>query len=174
MGQAASCEDDLMAALDLTHREIYREIRKLLLESLPDAEPGQIVQDAQNEASLPYGAIVMAFLFDTDRDYGVVTYGDGKAAVQNSVEARLQLSFYGAAAEERSRIIDTLWRSPYAYDRMEKCKPLYVQSRERHPYINDSNKYEERYILDLAIQYNPQVIYEQDFTETAEVVINPI
>lgn len=163
-----------MAALDLTHRELFREIRAFLLGLFPDAG-AQIVQAIQNNQPLPENAIVMTFLFDSDLDYGVVTYdpANEQAGVQNSVEARLQLDFYGPQAESRSRVVDTLWRTFYGADNLGICKPLYVQSRQRQPYVNDSNQYEDRYVLDLALQYNPQVIYAQDFTESADVTINP-
>lgn len=174
-----------MVSLDIDHDALYTDISNYIIGIIPEAagtqvtggwKDRQIVKSAQNQTALPFNAIVMSFLMDNDLDYGVVSYDpeNGKAAVQNSVKVRLQLSFYGKHAEKRSRMVDTLWRTLYGADNLKLCKPLYVQSRERHPYINESNQYEDRYILDLALQYNPQVTYAQDFTESAEVELIPV
>ena len=162
-----------MAQLSLDHQELYREIRLFLLGLFPDATL-QIVQSTQNNQPLPENAIVMQVLFDSNMDESVTTYNQpNEAMVQNSVEVRVQLDFYGAMAESRSRIVANLWKNHYGTDNMTICKPLYVQSRQRHPYINDSNQYEDRFILDLGLQYNPTVTHAQDFAEDASVTIIP-
>jgi len=162
-----------MAQLSLDHQELYREIRLFLLGLFPDATM-QIIQSTQNNQPLPENAIVMQVLFDSNMDESVTTYNPpNEAMVQNSVEVRVQLDFYGPMAESRSRIVANLWKNYYGTDNMEICKPLYVQSRQRHPYINDSNQYEDRFILDLGLQYNPTVTHAQDFAEDASVIIRP-
>jgi len=162
-----------MAQLSLDHQELCREIRLFLLGLFPDATM-QIIQSTQNNQPLPENAIVMQVLFDSNMDESVTTYNPpNEAMVQNSVEVRVQLDFYGPMAESRSRIVANLWKNYYGTDNMEICKPLYVQSRQRHPYINDSNQYEDRFILDLGLQYNPTVTHAQDFAEDASVIIRP-
>lgn len=163
----------MAAILDIDHRELIREIRLFLLGLFPDATP-QIVQSIQNNQPLPENAIVIQVLFDSNMDESVTTYNPpNEAMVQNSVEVRVQLDFYGAMAESRSRIVANLWKNYYGTDNMTICKPLYVQSRQRHPYVNDSNQYEDRFILDLGLQYNPTVTHAQDFAEDASVIIRP-
>lgn len=163
-----------MAQLNIDQQELYREIRLFLLGLFPGATL-QIIQSIQNNQPLPENAIVMQVLFDSNMDESVTTYNPpNEAMVQNSVEVRVQLDFYGAMAESRSRIVANLWKNYYGTDNMEICKPLYVQSRQRHPYINDSNQYEDRFILDLALQYNPEITHEQDFADEAQVSINPV
>lgn len=163
-----------MAQLNISNQDLYRELRLFLLGLFPDAAR-QIVQSTQNNQPLPENAIVMQVLFDSNMDESVTTYNPpNEAMVQNSVEVRVQLDFYGAMAESRSRIVANLWKNYYGTDNMTICKPLYVQSRQRRPYINDSNQYEDRFILDLAIQYNPTVTHSQDFAEHAEADIKPV
>ena len=163
-----------MAQLNISNQDLYRELRLFLLGLFPDADM-QIIQSTQNNQPLPENAIVMQVLFDSNMDESVTTYNPpNEAMVQNSVEVRVQLDFYGAMAESRSRIAANLWKNYYGSDNMTICKPLYVQSRHRLPYINDSNKYEDRFILDLALQYNPYITHAQDFTQEAHVTIKPI
>lgn len=162
-----------MAQLNISNQDLYREIRLFLLGLFPGAT-SQIIQSAQNNQPLPNNAIVMQVLFDSNMDESVTTYNPpNEAMVQNSVEVRVQIDFYGAMAESRSRIVANLWKNYYGTDNMEICKPLYVQSRQRHPYINDSNQYEDRFILDLGLQYNPEITHAQDFAEDASVIIRP-
>lgn len=162
-----------MAQLNLTHQDLYREIRLFLLGLFPDATL-QIIQSAQNNQPLPENAIVMQVLFDSNLDESVTVYKPPEEMmIQNSVEVRLQLDFYGPYAESRSRVVANLWKSHYGTSNMEICKPLYVQSRQRHPYINDSNQYEHRFILDLGLQYNPEITCAQDFASEVSVNIIP-
>lgn len=167
-----------MAVIDIVPESLITEIRSFLMSTLEitGEDQKQVIKDTQNYASLPHNAITIAFLFDSDMDLPVTSYDgpNSKAGAQTSTEARVQISFYGVHAGARSRLIATLWRSIHATERLTLCQPLYVQSRNRMPYINDSNQYEDRYILDLALQYNPQVIYDQDFTKTANILINPV
>lgn len=193
---------DRMADLNVTQQEIYKDIRLFLLGLFPGSEK-QVIQAAQNNNPLPYGAIVMQILFATNLDVAVVSdtevigpdhmgfegtgfqpfgqavfyasSGPNAVSIQNSVEVRMQLDFYGETAEPRSRIINNLWRTFYGCERLKTCQPLYVQSYNRHVYVNDSNQYEDRWILDVALQYNPQVTIGQDYTSIApDINITPV
>lgn len=165
-----------MATVSIEQRDIYLDIRSFLLGIFPGTENQVVVSAPSSSVPLPRDAMVMAVLFDSDMDYGVTTYNPSlnQASVQNSVNVRFQISFYGTQAESRSRIVDNLWRNYYGTENLINCTPLYVHSRERRPYYNDANQYEDRFILDLALQYNPEVTHAQDFTESAEITIIPV
>lgn len=160
-----------MASLNTTQQEIYKDVRGFLLGLFPGSEL-QIIQSAQNNQALPNNAVVMQVLFVANLDTAVVTPTPEtlSADIQNSVEVRFQIDFYGPLAEQRSRIVANLWRTYYGCERLTVCQPLYIQSYNRHVYVNDSNQYEDRWIMDLGLQYNPQVTVAQDFTDLAPVV----
>lgn len=164
-----------MATLNVTHQEIYKDVRAFMLGLFPGAEL-QIIQAAQNNNALPHNAVVMQILFQRNFDVAVETMlPPTEAAIQNSVEVRMQVDFYGVQAEARSRTVSNLWRSSFGCDGLKACQPLYLQSLNRSVYVNDSNQYEDRWIMDVALQYNPQVTVAQDFTDTAPVItINPV
>lgn len=155
------------------HYEIVTEIRDLLLSTLDGARGAQVVRDTQNFAALPENAIVIAPLFDQNLDVTSNSFDASKerGIVSQSVEMRVQISFYGRYAPDRSRIFAQLWANEYMFSRAVKFKPLYVQSRQRTPYVNESNQFEDRYLLDLALQYNPSVSYAQDFADEAHIDI---
>lgn len=173
-GNALLWEGDyqyFISDLDVTHEDLYIDIRRFLLGLFPEAAR-QVIKSMQNNQPLPENAIVMNMLFEHNLNEAVTDYGlETEAYVTNSVEARLQLDFYGIDAQRRSRIVYNLWKNYYATDRLKVCQPLYVQSYNRHPYVNDSNKYEDRWILDLALNYLPRVTHYQDFAEEAKVTI---
>lgn len=166
---------DRMADLNVTQQEIYKDIRLFLLELFPGSEK-QVIQAMQNNQPLPINAVVMQVLFSKNLDIAVITdLPPDYADVQNSIEVRMQIDFYGPLAEPRSRIVNNLWRTHYGCERLKTCQPLYVQSYNRHVYVNDSNQYEDRWILDVALQYNPQVTIGQDYTNLApDINITPV
>jgi len=159
-----------MADLSVTQQEIYKDVRAFLLGLFPGSEK-QIIQAAQNNNPLPNQAVVIQVLFSKNLDIAVVTpLPPTEAAIQNSVEVRMQIDFYGVNAEARSRVVANLWRTGYACDLLTACQPLYVQSHDRHIYVNDSNQYEDRWIIDLGLQYNPQVTVAQGFSDSPPVI----
>lgn len=164
----------MSAVLNTSKQDLYKEIRDYLLTLFPAAS-AQIVQALNNNEPLPENAIVMQALFDRNLDETSIYFDpdEEQATAQNSVDVRLQLSFYGSEAENRSRIVYTLWKSAYTTERMVKCQPLYAQGNDLRPYINDSNQYEQRWICDLALQYNPAVSYTQESAESAQINIRP-
>lgn len=164
-----------MAQLNIDHQDLYKDIRKFLLGLFPEATT-QIVQFGQNISTLPYGAIVMNILFEKDFDYSTTHYDKvkGEAYVQNSVQATLQLDFYGEESQARSRVVANLWRNFYATDRLTVCQPLRARDPRHLPYINDSNLYEDRYMLELTLQYNPEITHKQDFVDSFDIQINPV
>ena len=164
-----------MASLNVTQQEIYKDIRKFLVGLFPGSEL-QVIQAAQNNNPLPNNAVVMQILFTNNLDIAVTTsLPPTESAIQNSVEVRMQFDFYGVQAEARSRIVANIWRSEYSCERLTVCQPLYVQSHHRHVYVNDSNQYEDRWIMDLGLQYNPQVTVTQDFADSPPVItITPV
>lgn len=159
-----------MADLNVTHQDIYKDVRGFLLGLFPGSGQ-QVIQAMQNNNPLPDGAVVMQVLFSKNLDTAVITsLPPAQAAIRNSVEVRMQIDFYGVNAEASSRIVANLWRTGYTCDLLTTCQPLYVQSHDRHVYINDSNQYEDRWILDLGLQYNPQVTVAQGFTDSPPVI----
>lgn len=164
-----------MPSINYTEQEIFRELRQFIIGAVY-ADGSQVIQAAQNNQPLPHDAVVMNILSDSNRDTSANAYDSdtGKAYVTTSVVVRIQLDFYGNLASERSRIISTLWRNFYGTDNLTAVQPLYVNSRIRQPYINEASRYEDRYILDLTLQYNPVVEHDQDFIDSVSVTVKQL
>lgn len=164
-------EVNSMATVNLDYQEIYADVRAFLLGLIPEGED-QIVQSLSNISTLPHDAVLMNILFDRELDVAVHNYDKekGLAYVQKSIMVTMQLDFYGQEAQKRSRIVANFWRDTYGFDNLNVCKPVDVKDYRHMPYVNESNQYEDRYSLDLTLQYNPEVTHSQEFVTDIEPV----
>lgn len=148
-----------MAVIDF-NEDIYTEIRDYLIE-LFDCD---VLQARNNNSPLPQDCITMLIQFEKDLDM-TSTYFDGatsKSQAQTSVEMIMQLDFWGGKAGAKARQTSTLWRSIYTTERLKKCQPLYANNPKNLQYVNEKMDYEERYMLEIALQYNPFYTYNQE------------
>lgn len=140
------------------HDEIYTEVRSYLigLFSCP------VVKGYQNNSPLPENGIVMTIIherdFDQASDYTdedlLLTY------VQNSTEVMMQLDFYGELAAGRARQVVNFWRNEYTTSRLKVCQPLHSKQPVQMQHVNEKNMYEQRWMLEIYLQYNPEFSYE--------------
>ncbi|WP_219339434.1 phage neck terminator protein, partial [Providencia stuartii] len=153
-------EGAAMATISITERDIFVELRKYLIE-LFDCP---VVQGYQNNTPVPENGIVMHMLFEHDLDY-TAEYWDAiqeEVTAQRSVKATFQLDFYGVEANNRSRVVANLWKSSYTTDRLVKCQPLDSGQPRKDILVNESNQYENRMMLEITLQYNPETSYHVD------------
>ncbi|OBU13014.1 LIC_12616 family protein [Morganella psychrotolerans] len=161
-----------MATISVTERDIFIELRKYLTElfSCP------VTQGYQNNVPVPDNGIVMHMLFERDLDY-IANYWDPvdeEMTAQRSVEATFQLDFYGAEANNRSRVVANLWKSSYTTDRLMKCQPLDSGSPKKDVLVNQSNQYENRMMLEITLQYNPETSYHVDSVDEISITTTNI
>lgn len=159
-----------MATIDIIHDDLYKEIR-LFLVDLFDTK--NIVKPIQNGVPLPENAIVMNIIGEHDFDVAVTRYfkDQNEASVQQSVEVTMQIDIYGEDSAKRSRILTNLWRNHYSTDRLKNCQPLYSRAPIHAPFINEKSMYEDRYIVELKLQYNPIVTHAQDFVDSIDITL---
>lgn len=155
MGEGAA-----MATISVTERDIFVELRKYLIE-LFDCP---VQQGYQNNTPLPDNCIVMHMLFERDLDYPSEYWESAveEITTQRSVVATFQLDFYGVEANNRSRVVANLWKSSYTTERLVKCQPLDSGQPRKDILVNESNQYENRMMLEITLQYNPETSYHVD------------
>lgn len=157
-----------MATINLTQNDIYKEMRSFLVQ-LFDTE--SVIKPNQNGSPVPENAIVMNIINESDLDMSVSRYQieRNEATVQNSVEMLFQVDFYGDEAQQKARTLANLWRNHYASDRLKVCQPLYAKQPIHAPFVNEKSMYEDRYIVELSLQYNPYVTHNQVFTDDVDI-----
>ena len=148
---------------------IYKELRAYLI-SLFSCE---VIKGRNNNDPLPYDCIVMTVLFDTDLNMTAVSDdGQGNVIAQQDVQATIQLDFFGDNADWRCRQFATLWRSTHATDALQSCQPLFAGIPRSLEYVNEQNKFEQRFMLEIALQYNPYYTYSVETTDSVNVTTN--
>lgn len=156
-----------MATISTTERDIFIELRHYLIE-LFDCP---VAQGYQNNVPVEKGGIVMHMLFERDLDYTSNYWNatDSEITAQKSVEATFQLNFYGDEANSRARVVANLWQSSYTTGRLTKCQPLYSGEPRKDVLVNESNQYENRMMLDIKLQYNPETSYQSDSVDSVSI-----
>lgn len=137
--------------LDVTHQQIYADIRAFVL-GLLDCE---VIQAYSNNVPLPKGEFVMmTILHETPQG---TNEHDGQQ-VSQVMELHLQLDFFGKQSAEMARTVCQMWRDPYACERLKYCQPLFHSDIRHISLTNEESQYERRYSVDLAISYHQTLI----------------
>lgn len=164
-----------MSEIDFLN-QMFIEIRAMLLEFFTCP----IVQGYQNGVPLPIDGIVITFITETDLDqlsYSEVTNPDlisQTVTVQTAVKTMMQVDCYGELGQARARQIATMFKSPYACERLQSCQPLDYRPPKNLSFVNEASEYEARWMVEIDMQYNPHYTYRQESTKTITVDINPL
>lgn len=162
-----------MARINIVHDDIYKEIRAYLVEMF---DTKSVVKSIQNGSPLPENAVVMNIINEENFDVPYTRYQkeSESADAYQSVGLLMQIDFYGDEAGKRARILSNLWRNHYSTDRLKQCQPLYSKEPLHAPFVNEKSKYEDRYIVELKLQYNPVVTHKQHFVDGVAVQLNKL
>lgn len=164
-----------MSEIDFLN-QMFIEIRAMLLEFFTCP----IVQGYQNGVPLPIDGIVITFITETDLDqlsYSEVTNPDlisQTVTVQTAVKTMMQVDCYGDLGQARARQIATMFKNPYACERLQSCQPLDYRPPKNLSFVNEASEYEARWMVEIDMQYNPHYTYRQESTKTITVDINPL
>ena len=155
--------------------EIYDELWDYLTALFPSIP---VVRGLQNNSPLPHNAIVMTLMaYTQDLDQSQYSFDSEaqEATVQVSKLQMMQLDFYGDGAYDRVMKTSTLWRSRYSTEALKGVAPLYANNPRNLQYVNEQDQYEQRFLLEIALQYNPYYSYsEQSAATLPDIEINPV
>ena len=172
-------EGGIMAEVDFLD-QMFIEIWEMFAEMFPTFDSSKIVRGYQNTQPLPIDGIVITFITETDLDqlsYSEVTNPDlisQTVTVQTAVKTMMQVDCYGDLGQARARQIATLFKNPYACERLQSCQPLDYRPPKNLSFVNEAAEYEPRWMVEIDMQYNPHYTYQQESTKTITVDINPL
>ena len=158
-----------MAEVDFLD-QMFVEIWEMFAEMFPTFDSSKIVRGYQNGMPLPIDGIVITFITETDLDqlsYSEVTNPDlisQTVTVQTAVKTMMQVDCYGELGQARARQIATMFKSPYACERLQSCKPLDYRPPKNLSFVNEASEYEARWMVEIDMQYNPHYTYRQEST----------
>ena len=168
-----------MAEVDFLD-QMFIEIWEMFAEMFPTFDSSKIVRGYQNGMPLPIDGIVITFITETDLDqlgYSEVTNPDlisQTITVQTAVKTMMQVDCYGELGQARARQIATMFKNPYACERLQSCQPLDYRPPKNLSFVNEASEYEARWMVEIDMQYNPHYTYRQESTKTITVDINPL
>ena len=156
--------------------QMYIEVRSLFVEMFTCP----IVQGYCNGSPLPEDAIVITFITETDLDQLAYSYETNEdkisqtVTVQTAVKVMMQVDCYGDLGQARARKIATMFKNPYACEKLQSCQPLDYRPPKNLSFVNEQQEYEQRWMVEIDMQYNPHYTYQQESTKTITVDINPL
>ena len=155
-------------------QEIYNEIWDYLTALFPSLP---VVQGLQNNSPLPHNAIVMTLMpYTQDLDQSQYHHDSEaqESMIQGSKLQMMQLDFYGDNAFNDVTKVATLWRSMHTTEALKGVQPLYANNPRNLEYVNEQDQYEKRFLLEIALQYNPYYTYaEQSADAMPTLETNP-
>lgn len=142
---------------------IYTDIRQYLL-SMFDCP---VVRGRQNYSPLPEGCIIMQNIDDEQiwQDY------DDNGYINDVVQRRMQLDFYGVDAGARARQVHSMWKTHYTTEKLTQCAPIFCNSLISIQFVNEKGVYEDRYTLDVFLQFAVNYEYNVDKTDNLSVEV---
>ena len=134
-----------------------------------------VEQGLQNNTPLSHDGIMMTLLpYSEALDQSQYINEDGTSTIQESRLYMMQLDFYGEQAFNRANQVGVMWRSNYTTNELKTIQPLYANQVRNMEFINEQDQYEKRFLLEIALQYNPHYTYtEQSDTDISKILISP-
>lgn len=106
------------------------------------------------------------------------TFGTGviRAGVRYDTvptQAMMQLDVHGPNSWNNTKIIETLFRSIYGVDSFAatgiEVAPLYCNEPKQIPFENAEQQYEDRWVIEACLQFNPAVGTPQQFADVLQI-----
>jgi hypothetical protein len=92
--------------------------------------------------------------------------------IEQGTELRLQLDLYGAGSGDWGVMLETLLRDETACVALAPtCQPLYSSDATLVPLDDDEQQYEQRWMIEAVLQYNPVTTTPMQFANTLEVTL---
>lgn len=134
----------------------------------------EVIQGQVNLVPMPVGQFIcMTPIMQRRLSTNVSTYrpDDGERDVMQPTEYTIQLDCYGPDSSDHATTISTMLRDFYGCDflRPFQCQPLFTGEPSQVPLINGEENYEQRWMVEAVLQFNPIVTTPQEFADELAV-----
>lgn len=90
--------------------------------------------------------------------------------IEQAMRLPIQLDCYGRLSHDWAVILETVLRDEYACTALAPIlSPLYADDAKNAPLTDAEEEYENRWIIEAVMQYNPVVSVPMEFADTAQV-----
>lgn len=167
--------------ISVTEQQVLTVLRDFLVLVLPSTI--EVIDGQDNRVPEPAvpDFITMTPINRTRLATNTGTYTDsypgnpGTENILQPTQLTIQLDVHGPSSPENAQIITTLMRDEYAVREFDTeglgVEPLYADDARQVPFINSEKQYENRWIIDVVLQYNPVVIVPMQFFIKADLGI---
>lgn len=159
------------ATVSPLNSDVFTALKAFIVAVLGIA-PAQVVQGLGNGVAMPTGGFVVITILNqmrlrTNVDTWDQILSPTSWSAEQGVELSIQMDVYGASAPDWSIMLSTLFRDEYANLTLApNCVPLYCEDPRMMPLVNAEAAFEQRFMIDCKIQYNPVTVTPQDFADT--------
>lgn len=102
----------------------------------------------------------------------------GNQRKMQPTQVNYQLDVHGPQSHDNAQIIATMMRDEYAVLKFAESgfdvTPLYAKDPLQMPFDNGEQQYEDRWIVEVALQSNAAVIVPQQFADGVDVALVPV
>ncbi len=168
-----------LATVANTLTDVYTALGAFIAAQLGLAA-GQVIQGYPNRTAMPVGPFVAMtgmlkkrLRTNVDNFAGTSSPAPapGPVTAEQGQQVTVQLDCYGPQSSDWSDILSTLLRDNVGCLALApKCQPLYADDPIRAPLTNAEAQYEDRWIVQAVIQYNPVTTTAQDYA----TVLGPV
>lgn len=140
--------------------------------------PSLVIQGLPNRTAMPAaspGFVVMTPIRQQRLRTNVDTWDEVNPAPttishEQGTELRIQLDCYGASSGDWAAMLSTLLRDDVGCAALAPaCQPLYSEDARLAPLVDDEAQYEQRWIVEAVLQYNPATVTPLQFANAATV-----
>lgn len=154
-------------ATSISDQQIFTALDTYLKVIIPGVE---IVQAQDNFVPMPIAPFILINNVSQRRlTWPVESYFDPVITVGNitytiPTEYIIQLDFVGNNAASQASAVFATFTTNYVYQLFPSgIKPLYAQDARQMPLIDGETNYNQRWMLDVHIQYNPDLALPQEY-----------
>lgn len=128
----------------------------------------EIIRGNVNRTPMPKSSFIALTEISTQAiNKPTENYADYTATLNEHNRIDIRVDFYGWDLAEVARAIHSSFRTIWSVDRFpSNVKPLLCTEPRKVNIINAEEQYEQRWYMDMALQYNPDVVVPQDTFNT--------
>lgn len=103
------------------------------------------------------------------------TISAGAMDVVQNTKIVIQADVHGPNSADNAQVISTLLRDSYGIQSFADqspnygVTPLFTEDPRQMPFVNGEQQYEDRYVVEIALQVNPVISVPQQFADAATV-----
>lgn len=167
-----------MATISIIDNDVFTALRSYLLGLAPLG--AEVVRGLDNGVPMPLGDFAtmtsgtMIRLATNVNTYDPLT-GTGQKEVLTAVRYPISVDFYGPNSQPWAAQAKNLFRDSYAVDMFpSNIVPLYADDATQIPLIDGEQQYDQRWRMQMSVQYNPVITVGQDFATSLNAVIKEV